>query len=41
MNILHLLWIVPLAVYFGYGLCAVIVVSKDNKNTKNGKEKYK
>ena len=28
INALHLLWIVPLAAWFGFGLCAVLVANK-------------
>lgn len=28
MNILHLLWIVPLAAIFGFALCAVLNAAK-------------
>ena len=28
MNILHLLWIVPLSASFGFAVCAVLTVAK-------------
>lgn len=28
MNALHLLWIIPLAVCFGFALCAVLTIGK-------------
>lgn len=28
MNILHLLWIVPLSATFGFALCAVLIAAK-------------
>lgn len=31
INALHLLWIVPLAASFGFMLCAVLSVGKDDK----------
>lgn len=29
MNILHLLWIVPLSACFGFAVCAVLTAGKD------------
>lgn len=29
MNILHLLWIVPLSACFGFAICAVLTVGKE------------
>lgn len=30
MNLLHLLWIVPLAASFGFAVCAVLTIAKEN-----------
>lgn len=29
MNVLHLLWIVPLSACFGFAVCAVLTAAKD------------
>ena len=30
MNHLHLLWIVPLSAAFGFAVCAVLTIAKEN-----------
>lgn len=31
MNTLHLIWIVPLCATFGFSICAILNMSKDDK----------
>lgn len=33
INALHLIWIIPLSVWFGYAIAALMVISRDSDST--------